>query len=124
MTDASDRFQEILTQSCRIERSAVTQGSDLDMEHGTFGLVGRQRQVKCVLAPLRVGDEMIAAAGPIERDMQRVFLPVGTDVEAQDQLTIDDVIFTAIDPPDAQTFRGDAHHIELLVERKAVQDEY
>ena len=124
MTDASDRFEEILTQSCRIERSAASkEATYLDMEFGTFALVGRQRAVKCLLVPLRVGDDMLAV-GPMERKMHRLFLPAGTDIEAKDQVMVDDVIWTAVDPADTQSFRGEDHHVEMLVERKAVQDEY
>ena len=126
----TDRIESIMTQTCRIERSAVTQGTDLDMEFGTWALVGIQRAVKCLLAPLTVGDDMFTV-GPLERNVQRLFLPLATDgkttdIEKQDQITITNdqgtaIIWVAQDPPTIESFRGNDNHIEVLVERKAVQ---
>jgi len=126
----TDRIENIMTQSCRIERSGVSWDADLQLEFGTWGLVGIQRSVKCLLAPLQVGDDMFVI-GPLERNMQRLFLPLATDgrvtdIEKGDQVKIandqdTEVIWVAQDPPTTESFRGSDNHIEVLVERKAVQ---
>jgi len=126
----TDRIENIMTQTCRIERSAVSYDADLQMEFATWGLVGIQRAVNCLLVPLRVSDDMFAV-GPLERNVQRLFLPLATDgratdIEKGDQITITndqgiDVIWVVQDPPTTESFRGSDNHIEVLVERKAIQ---
>jgi len=126
----TDRIESIMTQECRVERYAVSWDANLKMEFGTFGLVGIQRSVKCLLTELSVSDDMLAAM-PLERDLRRLFLPLAidgkaTDVEKGDEITIaddagDDVIWVSQDPPTTESFRGLGNHIEVFVERKAIQ---
>jgi len=126
----TDRTESIMTQTCRIERSAVSWDANLKQDVGTWGLVGIQRSVPCLLAPMQVGDDMYVI-GPVERNLQRLFLPLAvdgrtTDIEQEDQITIaddqgDGVIWVAEDPPTTESFRGAGNHVEVLVRRKAIQ---
>lgn len=126
----TDRIDSMMTQECRIDRSGITWDANLKQDVGTWGLVGIQRSVPCLIAPLRVTDDMFVV-GALERNVQRLFLPLtvsgkATDIELDDQVTIandegDDVVWIVEDPPTTQSFRGAGNHIEVLVRRKAVQ---
>lgn len=124
---ATDRIENIMTQKCRIERSETSWDADLKMEFSAWTLVGIQRSVKCLLAPLSIGDEILAL-GPMEMDYRRLFLPLTTDgrrtnIERLDEVTVDeDVIWTVQESPGTMSLRGADNHLEVLVTRKAVQE--
>lgn len=118
----AQRFTATLAHECRIQRQAATMDADLDLQLGTVALVSGEGARACLFVPLRVGDEMLAV-GPLERDVRRLYLPLGTDVQEHDQVTNlgDDSLWVVTGPPMTQDLRGEAHHLEALVERVAVQ---
>ncbi len=116
------RFTATLVHECKIERQAATVDADLDLQLGTVALVSGEARRACLFVPLRVGDEVLAV-GPLERDVRRLYLPVGTDVQNHDQVTNlgDNSLWVVTGPPATQDLRGAGHHIEALVERVAIQ---
>jgi len=103
-----------------VERHGIT--SDLSGDLVLGDLTTQERQVECLFAPLRISDDMLAV-GPLERDQRRLFLPTDVDVERGDDLTWLDAensawIVTAT--PTLHYMRGAEHHLEALVERKAI----
>ena len=119
MTDDQARFGEALLHTYSLSRYGITDDLSLDLQLTTLSLIGSG---SCLMVPLRVGDDMLAV-GPMERDQRRLFLPAGSNVQQHDQVTWVDAggsVWFVNAPPVTHYIRGLAHHVEALVERKAV----
>jgi hypothetical protein len=118
-TDSLTRFLAILTESCSITRAAHSAGTNKDLELGTPAVI--VAAVDCTFAPMTASKDMLTV-GPMERQLSRLFLPAGTNIQQHDVVT--DALgikWIVSDPPIVQMFRGEAHHVEALLIRKAVQ---
>ena len=115
---ATDRFADVLTDTCTIQRAAEDTSADLDQVIGAFAAVAED--VACLLVPLQPSDDMIVA-GPQPVRRGRLSLAAGADIESRDRIVMDDdTVWTVTAPPETQVFRGADHHIEAILEQVAV----
>ena len=115
---AADRFAEVLTDTCTIQRAAEDTSADLDQVIGAFAEVAAG--VACLIVPLQPSDDMVVA-GPQPIHRGRLFLAAGADIENRDRIVMDDAtVWTVTAPPETQVFQGADHHTEAIVEQVAV----
>ena len=114
------QFETQLTQTCSLYRMTISLGTDSDIELGAWTLSSHNE--KCLRGPLRVTDDMLAV-GPLDQQTSRLFLPRTADIGKDDRIYISgDLWWTPRDPPIMQYFRGESHHLEMIITRKAIQD--
>ena len=119
-TDAARRFLAILTQRCSIARQDAETGTDMDLVLGDAAVVATD--VPCFIQAVSASADM-RAAGPLERDLRQLFVAPDVEVKRRDMLLDEDgVIWVVNDVPQVFNARGVPHHLEVTVERKAVQD--
>lgn len=120
LTDAEVRFRRILSQTCTIQRQSASAGSDLDLVLGALTTVATG--VRCLITALKASADL-QAVGPLEQDVRQLFLLPDQDVARHDVVTAaDGVQWVVTGVPQVFAAReGTAHHIEVLVARKAVQ---
>ena len=115
---ATDRFAEVLTDTCTILRAAEDTSADLDQIIGAFANVATS--IACLLVPLQPSDDMIVA-GPQPIHRGRLFLAAGADIENRDRVVMDNAtVWVVTAPPETQVFQGADHHVEAIVEQVAV----
>lgn len=117
--NAQDRFARVLTSWCRIARLAIRtarSNQDLVLDDAVLTYQG----VRCCLLPLSTSDDMLAA-GPLERQYYRLLLPAGTAVRPRDVVEIDGELWSVTEPEQTIPYWGVPHHVEVLVQRRAVQ---
>ena len=109
----------LLRQSCTIARAAVSAGDDLDLLLGATAQVASL--VPCLFAPIKVSSDM-QAVGPLEKDIQQLFLLPDQDLRRHDVVTDADGVEWIVDGvPQVFKLRGVGHHLEVLVVKKGVQ---
>jgi len=119
MTDSEVRFRRILTQTCSIARQSPSAGSDLDLVLGTLTTVALN--VPCIIMALKASADM-QLVGPLEQDVRQLFLLPDQDIARHDVVTdAAGVQWVVTGVPQVFDARGVAHHIEVRVEKKAVQ---
>ena len=115
---ATDRFAEVLADTCTILRAAKSTSADLDQVVGAFANVATG--VACLIVPLQPSDDMVVA-GPQPIHRGRLFLAAGADIESHDRVVMDDAtVWTVTAPPETQVFQGADHHVEAILEQVAV----
>lgn len=75
--------------------------------------------VSCLLCAVSASDDMIVA-GHRPEHIGRLFVETGTDIKPQDVVLVDGDRWHVISPPETHTLRGEAHHIEAIVEKQEV----
>ena len=116
-SDAEIRLRRTLTQTCDIARQVADVGTDEDLILGAAAVVATDQP--CLVQALRVSADMLAA-GPMQRDIRQLFMLADADLQQHDLLKDEDgTLWVVTDVP--QVF-GVAHHVEVTVERKAVQE--
>lgn len=119
-TDAQRRFLKLLTQTCDQARQVAETGDDMDLVLGDAAVI--ETDIPCLIQAVSASADM-RAAGPIERDLRQLFTAPDLDVQRRDLFKDEDgTIWVVNDVPQVFNARGVPHHLEVTVERKAVQD--
>ncbi len=118
-TDLQQRFAMLLTDTATIKRQSAETGADDDLVLGAQATVATG--VPCLFQALRASADMLAA-GPVERDVQQLFLAHDADILRHDVVEDAAGVEWIVDGvPQVFQARGEPHHTEALVSRKAVQ---
>ena len=114
----AERFAEVMTDTCTIQRAAEGTSVDLDQVIGAFAAVAED--VACLIVPLQPSDDMVVA-GPQPVHRGRLFLAAGADIESRDRVVMSDAtVWTVTAPPETQVFQGADHHVEAILEQVPV----
>ena len=119
MTSAERRLRATLTRTCSIARQTAAVGTDADMALSNTAVVAVDQP--CALHAIKVSADM-TAAGSLERDLRKLFMLPDADLQRHDLVRgDDDVLWSVTDVPQVFDERQSSHHLEVTVERKAVQ---
>jgi len=115
----AERYAKALISAAVIKRSPVTKGATRDMVVGKA--VEIASGVPCQIVPMEASDDMMVV-GPLPRRHARGFFLVGVDLQSKDHIECDGTVWVVEDPPVAELFRGQPHHVEVHLEERAISD--
>lgn len=113
------RFSKALTNTCTITRQVAATGEDDDLVLAAPATIATD--APCLFCALKASADMLAV-GPVEKDVQQLFLLPDADLKTRDTVTDAAGVEWIVDGvPQVFQARGIPHHIEALVSKKAVQ---